>query len=246
MSLRGKVAVVTGGSRGIGRAICLELARRGADVALISRTVSAEARSTEAGISELGVRARAYPCDVSDGSAVESAFRSILSDFGTVDVLVNCAGITRDRLLLSMTAEDFDSVVKTNLYGVFNTVKQVCPVFVRKRSGRIINVSSVSGLTGNPGQVNYSASKAGVIGLTRALSRELAPRGITCNVIAPGFIETDMTAGLSSREELASSVPARRFGRPEEVAALAAWLAGDSAAYVNGAVITADGGMTCR
>ncbi len=243
MSLKGKVAVVTGGSRGIGKAICLELASCGADIAFFARRPAPE---VEAELSALGVGAKCYPADVADYSAVSDTFRGIVSDFGTVDILVNNAGITCDKLLLSMTPEDFDGVVKTNLYGVFNTVKQVYPIFMRKRSGRIINVSSVSGLIGNPGQANYSASKAGVIGLTKAVARELGPRGVTCNAIAPGFVETDMTAGLPDTAGLKASIPARRFGRPEEIAACAAWLASDGASYVNGAVITADGGMTCR
>ena len=183
MTLKGKVAVVTGGSRGIGRAICLKMASEGADVAFIYGGNEEQARITLQSLSELGVKAAGYRCDVSDFAAMTDTFKEIISEFGTVDILVNSAGITRDKLLLGMKEEDFDRVIDVNLKGTFNAIKQVYPVFSRKRSGKIINISSVAGITGNPGQANYSASKAGVIGLTKTVAKELASRGVTLSLI---------------------------------------------------------------
>lgn len=241
--LSGKTAVVTGGSRGIGRAVCLCLAQNHANVAFLYASASSAAEQTLAQLRGLGVKAEAYACNIADYAQTEQAFRAIMQDFGTVDILVNNAGITRDKLLLSMKPEDFTGVLDVNLVGAFNAVKQVYPVMCKKRSGRIINISSVSGLMGNAGQANYAASKAGVVGFTKSVAKELASRGITCNAIAPGFIETDMTADFVQNEDIKKSIPMRRFGCPEEIAELAAFLASDKAGYITGTVIRADGGI---
>ena len=192
-----------------------------------------------------GVKRRAYKCDVSGNfsTRVEEAFKSVVTEFGTVDILVNNAGITRDRLVLAMKEQDFDDVIAVNLKGAFNLIKQVYPVLARKRSGRIINISSVAGLCGNPGQLNYSASKAGLIAMTKTVAKELAARGVTCNAIAPGFVETDMTKDIAQSAPLADAIPMKRFAKPEEIAALASFLASDRAAYITGEVIRCDGGL---
>lgn len=242
--LNGKTAVVTGGSRGIGRAVCTALAENGANIAFLSRG-GAGAEQTERELEALGVTARGYVCDVADYGQTEQVFKQIIADFGSFDILVNNAGITDDKLLLSMKPDSFDKVLRTNLYGVYNTVKQAYPVFMKKRSGRIINISSVSGLIGNAGQANYSASKAAVIGFTKSVARELASRGVTCNAIAPGFVETDMTADFTQNEAIIGQIPMKRFAKPEEIAAVCAFLASDGASYITGSVICADGGMTC-
>lgn len=236
--LTGKTAVVTGGSRGIGKAICIALAASGADVAVLDMSVGEE---TVAEIEAMGKKAKAYVCNVTDFAAVTDTFKAIVADFGRIDILVNNAGITRDKLGLAMKEEDFDSVLSVNLKGMFNTVKQVYPLFAKQRSGKIINVSSVSGIMGNAGQINYSASKAGVIGLTKSVAKELASRGVTCNAIAPGFVATDMTESFKDREDVLSTIPLRRFARPEEIAALVNFLA--TADYITGEVIRIDGGV---
>ena len=242
MILKGKTAAVTGASRGIGRAICLAFAREGADLALLGvSTEAAEAVAEEA--RALGVRAHVYACNVADESEVRTAFRSLVSDFGTLDILVNNAGVTRDKLMMMMKPEDFDAVLSVNLRGTFLASREAYPILAKKRSGRIISIASVAGIMGNAGQTNYAASKAGVIGLTKSMARELAPRGVTCNAIAPGFVETDMTAAFQGKEEALAAVPMRRFARPEEVAALAVFLASDAAGYITGEVIRIDGGM---
>lgn len=242
MILQGKVAVVTGGSRGIGRAICLEYAKNGADIAILD--ISAEAaQATAAEIAALGVRANAYACNIAEEESVKTAFKALLADFGTVDILVNNAGITRDKLMMTMKADEFDSVLSVNLRGAFLATKQVYPIFAKKRSGRIISLASVAGIMGNAGQVNYAASKAGIIGMTKSIAKELASRGVTCNAIAPGFVQTDMTAAFQGSEEALSAIPMRRFARPEEIAALALFLASDAAGYITGEVIRIDGGM---
>jgi len=242
--LKGKIAVVTGGSRGIGRAVCLELAENGADIAFLYAGNTAAADETLAALNEKGVRAKAYQCDVSDAAAVKAVFKELIADFGTVDILVNNAGITRDKLVLMMKEDDFAKVVDVNLCGAFNCSKQVIPVLIRKRSGKIINMSSVSGLNGNAGQANYSASKAGLIGLTKSFARELASRNVTCNAIAPGFVETDMTSALPiDREALLDNIPLHRFAKPQEVAKLVCFLASPAADYITGEVIRIDGGL---
>ena len=243
--LKGKVAVVTGGSRGIGRAIALKMADSGADVAILYAGNSQAAEETCKAAREFGVHAECYQCNVADAEEVEKTVSQVLEQFGGVDILVNNAGITRDALVLKMGADAFDAVISTNLRGAFLMIKQFYPHMMRKRRGRIINIASVSGLMGNPGQANYSAAKAGMIGMTKTVAKELAARNVTCNAIAPGFIETDMTGALSEavREEAVKSIPMKRMGRPEEIAALAAFLASDAAGYITGEVIRVDGGL---
>lgn len=242
--LEGKIAVVTGGSRGIGRAVCEALAGAGADVAILDYNIGEESEKTLSLLKEKGVKCTAYQCDVSDFESVKTSFERVSADLGTPDILVNNAGITCDKLLLSMKPEEFDRVIKTNLYGVFNTVKQVYPIFCKKRCGRIINISSVSGIIGNPGQANYAASKAAVIGFTKSIAKELASRNVTCNAIAPGFVETSMTSALGV-DGLAGQIPLKRFAKPEEIASMALYLASDEARYITGTVMTVDGGLTC-
>lgn len=246
MKLQGKTALITGASRGIGKAIALGMAKEGAQIALVYAGNHEAARQTEEEIKAMGVEAKAYACDVSDFSATAELVKTVLSDFGGVDILVNNAGITRDSLILSMKEEDFEQVLNTNLKGAFHMTKHLYSHFMRKRSGRIVNISSVVGLHGNAGQANYAAAKAGLIGLTQSTAKELAGRGITCNAIAPGFIESDMTAALpqKARDSILAAVPAKRAGLPEEVAALAVFLAGENAAYITGEVIRIDGGMS--
>lgn len=239
--LKGKTAVVTGGSRGIGRAIAYKLASMGADIAVIYAG-NAEAAETVCRrcAEETGVKARAYQCDVADFTAVKETMARIRADFGTVHILVNNAGITRDGLLAIMKEEDYDAVVDTNLKGAFNMIRHCAGLFIRNREGCIINITSVAGLMGNAGQCNYSASKAGLIGLTKSAARELAPKGIRCNAIAPGFIATDMT-GSQTDNPLLGTIPLGRMGEPEDVAEAAAYLA--TAKYVTGEVLRVDGGI---
>ena len=243
--LQNKTAIITGGSRGIGRAIAEEFARFGANVAVVYAGNREAALEACARLGEYGVQAREYRCDVSDFSATEELVRRVIEDFGSVDILVNNAGIVKDGLILSMKEEDFDRVISTNLKGAFHMTKHLFSHFMKKRAGRIVNIASVVGLTGNAGQANYAAAKAGLIGFTKSTARELAGRGVTCNAIAPGFIETDMTAALSDKvkEKILGDIPMKRPGRPEDVARLAAFLASDSAAYITGEVIRVDGGM---
>lgn len=243
--LQNKTAIITGGSRGIGRAIAEEFARFGANVAVIYAGNREAALETCAKLGEYGVQAREYRCDVSDFCETEELVRRVIEDFGSVDILVNNAGIVKDGLILSMKEEDFDRVISTNLKGAFHMTKHLFSHFMKKRAGRIVNIASVVGLTGNAGQANYAAAKAGLIGFTKSTARELAGRGVTCNAIAPGFIETDMTAALSDKvkEKILGDIPMKRPGRPEDVARLAAFLASDSAAYITGEVIRVDGGM---
>ncbi|MBQ3125439.1 MAG: 3-oxoacyl-[Clostridia bacterium] len=243
MQFENQIAIVTGAARGIGRAIALELASRGADIALLDYGSSEEAANTVAEIESLGRRACFVACDVSDFDGAKSAVKTIRETLGEPDILINNAGITRDKLLPLMRRDDFDAVIDVNLRGSFNMIKHTAPVFLSRRRGCIVNISSVSGLMGNPGQINYSASKAGVIGLTKSVAKELASRHVRCNAIAPGFIETAMTAELSERNPLIDHIPLGRMGKPEEVARLAAFLCSDDAAYITGEVIRIDGGL---
>jgi 3-oxoacyl-[acyl-carrier protein] reductase len=239
-----QIAVVTGAGRGIGRAIALKFAAAGADVACVSRTFeNAEKVATE--IRALGRRAWAHAVDVSDSAAVNAAAEKILAEAGRVDVLVNNAGITRDGLVMRMKDEDWDVVLNTNLKAAFVTSRAFTRAFLKQRSGRIINVSSVIGLIGNAGQCNYAASKAGLIGLTKSLARELASRGITVNALAPGFIETDMTAVLKDdmKAELLKQIPLGSLGKPDDIAEAALFLASPAARYITGQVLAVDGGM---
>jgi len=242
--LANQIAVVTGAGRGIGRAIALRFAAEGADVACVSRTAE-NSEKVAAEIRALGRKAWAYAVDVSDAASVNAAAEKILADAGRVDILVNNAGVTRDGLLMRMSDEDWDTVLNTNLKGAFLFTRALSRSFIKQRSGRIINVASIIGLIGNAGQVNYAASKAGLIGMTKSTARELASRGITVNAIAPGFIETDMTAGLKEewKAELLKKIPLNCLGQSEDIAHAALFLAGPGARYVTGQVLTVDGGM---
>lgn len=243
--LKGKVAIITGASRGIGKAIALDMAKNGADVAIIYAGNKEKAEETKKEALGFGVRAEIYKCDVSTFDEASTCVKNITNDFGKVDILVNNAGITKDALVLSMNDMDFSQVIDTNLKGTFNMIKQVYSVFMKQRNGRIINISSVSGLMGNAGQANYSASKAGVVGLTKTVAKELAARGITCNAIAPGFIETDMTDKLSDKvkEGAVAAIPMKKMGKPEDIAHMATFLASDNASYITGEIIRVDGGI---
>ena len=246
MSLTGKTAIVTGGSRGIGRAVCLELARRGCNIVLSFAGNTAAADQTVAECQALGVQALAVQGNVADADAVKALFDAALEKFGAIDILVNNAGITRDNLLMLLKEEDFDAVVDTNLKGTFLCMKAAVRPMMKQRRGRIISLSSVVGLRGNAGQVNYAASKAGVIGMTKSLAKELAGRNITVNAVAPGFIDTDMTAVLpdKAKEAILSSIPMARLGAAEDVASAVAFLASDEAGYITGQVLAVDGGMS--
>lgn len=241
--LNGKTAVVTGASRGIGKAIALRLAREGADVAIIYCGSEEKANLVKQDIIDFGVRCESYKCDVSDYDESETVVKQIIDEFGGIDILVNNAGITRDKLVLQMTEEDFDSVLDVNLKGAFNMIKHCYRNFMKKKYGKIINLSSVSGIIGNPGQGNYSSSKAGVIGLTKTVAKELAGRNVCCNAIAPGFIETDMTEAFKENEAVINNIPMKKMGSPEDVANLAAFLADSSSDYITGEVIRVDGGL---
>ena len=246
MNFSGKTAVVTGGSRGIGRAVCLELAKGGANVVLCYAGNESAANDAVAACEALGAKALAVRCDVADAGEVKALVDTAVKAFGRVDILVNNAGITRDGLLLTMREEDFDAVVATNLRGTFLCMKAVARPMMRQRYGRIVNLSSVVGLRGNAGQVNYAASKAGVVGMTKSLAKELASRNVTVNAVAPGFIETDMTAAMpeSAKTATLAAIPMQRLGAAEDVARAVAFLVSDEAAYITGQVLAIDGGMS--
>lgn len=241
--LKGKTAIVTGGSRGIGAAICKRFAEQGANIALLYAGNTQKAEETKVALQEMGVKAEAYQCNVADAEQVAAVCKQIIKDFGGADILVNNAGITKDKLVPMMKVPDFDSVVDTNLKGAFYMIKQLYPVFMKQKSGKIINISSISGLMGNPGQTNYSASKAGLIGLTKSVAKELASRNVNCNAIAPGFVATDMTENLSENNALVDHIPMKRFAQPEDIANLALFLASDQSDYITGEVIRIDGGL---
>lgn len=243
--LEGKVAVVTGASRGIGRAIALELAARKAAVAINYNGSCEKAQEVKKAIEEMGARAEIFQCNVADSDQCLEFISQVIKTFGRVDILVNNAGITKDGLLMRMTEKDFDDVLRVNLKGTFNTIRGVSRQMLKQKSGRIINMSSVVGICGNAGQVNYAASKAGVIGVTKSAAKELASRGITVNAVAPGFIETEMTEVLSEgvREAAVRQIPLGKFGKPEDIAKTVAFLASEDAGYITGQVIQVDGGM---
>lgn len=243
--LEGKAALVTGASRGIGRAIAIRLAEAGADVAVNYSGSEQAAEEVVRHIESLGRRAFKVKADVASSAQVEEMVKQVLDQFGKLDILVNNAGITRDNLIMRMKEEEFDQVMNTNLKGVFNCIKAVTRPMMKQRSGKIINISSVVGVLGNPGQANYVAAKAGVIGLTKSAARELASRNIAVNAVAPGFIETDMTDKLTTeqREQMLQQIPAARLGKPEDIARVVRFLASDDAAYMTGQTIHVDGGM---
>lgn len=240
-----KTAIVTGGSRGIGRATAIELSKMGMNVAIVYHGNQAKAEETVAACKENGVEAIAIQCDVKDRAAVEVAIENVQETFGSVDVLVNNAGVTKDGLLLRMSEEDFDTVVDTNLKGCFLFSKACASIMMKQRAGKIINIASVVGISGNAGQANYAASKAGIIGFTKSLAKELGSRGITVNAVAPGFVETDMTDVLSDKvkEALMNNIPLKRTAKPEDIANAIGFLASEKADYITGQVLTVDGGM---
>lgn len=245
MLLEEKVAVVTGASRGIGRGIALALAREGAMVVVNYNGSAARAEEVVNTIQESGGRAAAVQCDVSDFEAAKEFYANVVKEYGRIDILVNNAGITKDNLIMKMSEEEFQSVIQTNLAGTFHGVKFVSRPMMKQRGGRIINIASVAGVVGNMGQANYSASKAGVIGLTKSMAKELASRNITVNAIAPGFVETEMTDVLSDsvKEAAVATIPLGRFGQVEDIAETAVFLASDRAKYITGQVICVDGGI---
>jgi len=239
-----QITVITGAGRGIGRAIALRFAKAGAHVACVSRTAE-NAEKVAAEVRSLGGKAWSYAVDVADPKAVARAAEKILAEAGKVDILINNAGVTRDGLLMRMSEEDWDAVLNTNLRGAFSFTKAFSRAMIKQRSGRIINLASVIGLIGNAGQCNYAASKAALIGFTKSVAKELGSRGITCNALAPGFIETDMTAALNeqARAEIIKRIPLNTLGQPEDIAEAALFLASPAARYITGQVLTVDGGM---
>lgn len=244
--MSGKTALITGAARGIGYAVAEKLASCGANIAVVDYCGEEDGAKSAAALAEkYGVKTAFYRCDVSDFEAGSEAVKTIIEEFGGVDMLVNNAGIVRDMLMLKMTDKDFDAVINVNLKGTFNMTKHLYSHMMKKRAGRIVNVSSVVGLTGNAGQANYSASKAGVVGLTKSAAKELAGRGVTVNAVAPGYIMTDMTNALSDKvkEAFTAQIPMKKGGRPEDVANAIAFLCSDDAAYITGEVIRVDGGL---
>ncbi|MBR2109096.1 MAG: 3-oxoacyl-[Ruminococcus sp.] len=245
MNFSGKTAVITGGYSGIGRAVAEKLASKGADIALVGIGSDEDKQAALKAVGDLGVKVEAYDCDVSDFAAGEAVIKQIIDEYGKIDFLINNAGITRDKLMLNMTEDEFDAVIAVNLKGAFNMTKHVYKPFMRQRSGRIVNLASIVGLNGNAGQANYCASKAGVIGMTKAVAKELAARNVTVNAVAPGYIDTPMTQALSDKvkDEIAAMIPMKRRGLPEDVANVIAFLCSDYASYVTGEVIRVDGGI---
>lgn len=245
MLLTGKTAIVTGGSRGIGRAVSLLLAREGANVAIVYAGNTAAAEETKQQAEALGVAAAVFQCDVADEQAVADMVKAVKTQFGSVDILVNNAGITRDGLLMRMKEADWQAVLDTNLTGVYHCTKAVSKLMMKQRQGAVINLSSVVGETGNAGQANYAAAKAGIIGFTKAVAKELASRNIRVNAVAPGYVETDMTAGLpdSAKEDMLRSIPLGRPATADDVAQAVLFLASDQAKYITGQVLNVDGGM---
>ena len=245
MNFENKTAVVTGGSRGIGLAIAKKLAAGGANIAVLYVGDEAEGQNAVEELRAMGAKAEAYFCDVSDFEASKKVVDAVIGEFGGIDILINNAGITRDKLVLNMDEKDFDAVINVNLKGTFNMIKHTYKHFMKKRAGRIVSTSSIVGLNGNAGQANYAASKAGIIGLTKSVARELAGRNVTVNAVAPGYIGTDMTNVLPEKvkEAMKAQIPAKRIGTPEDVANVVAFLCSDDAAYVTGEVIRVDGGL---
>ena len=244
MLLSNRVAIVTGGARGIGRAICLRLGRMGADVAAVD-LLEGEAADTARQVEALGCKSVSVVCDVSSSVDVQKMFENVVACLGGVHILINNAGVTRDGLMMRMPDQDWDTVIGVNLTGTFNCCRAAAKYFIRQRFGRIVNISSVVGIMGNPGQVNYASSKAGIIGLTKSVAKELASRGVTANALAPGYIETEMTKSLpeKARSNFLSMIPLGRFGTVEDIANLVAFLVSNDANYVTGQVIHVDGGM---
>lgn len=245
MDFTNKTAVVTGGSRGIGLAIATKLAQGGANIAILYVGDESEGIKAKEELSQYGTKVEQYFCDVSDFEASQKVVETVIEEFGGIDFLINNAGITRDKLILNMDEKDFDAVIGVNLKGTFNMIKHTYKHFMKKRFGRIVSTSSIVGLNGNAGQANYSASKAGIIGLTKSVAKELAGRGVTANAVAPGYIGTDMTNVLSDKvkDAMKAQIPAKRIGTPNDVANVVAFLCSDEAAYVTGEVIRVDGGL---
>jgi len=243
--LEGKTVIVTGGSRGIGKGIVKKMAEHGAHVAFTYRSSADKAKALEKELQEMGVQARAYQSDAADFEQAQELVRQVLKDFGRVDVLVNNAGITKDNLLLRMSEEDFDQVIRVNLKSVFNMTKAVIRPMMKQRAGSIINISSIVGIRGNAGQANYAASKAGIIGFSKSVAQEMGGRNIRCNIVAPGFIETEMTAALDEKvlEEWKKQIPLKRTGTPQDVANACVFLASELSDYITGQVLVVDGGM---
>lgn len=245
MDFTNKTAVVTGGSRGIGLAIATKLAQGGANIAILYVGDESEGIKAKEELLQYGTKVEQYFCDVSDFEASQKVVEQVIEEFGGIDFLINNAGITRDKLILNMDEKDFDAVIGINLKGTFNMIKHTYKHFMKKRFGRIVSTSSIVGLNGNAGQANYSASKAGIIGLTKSVAKELAGRGVTANAVAPGYIGTDMTNVLSDKvkDAMKAQIPAKRIGTPEDVANVVAFLCSDEASYVTGEVIRVDGGL---
>jgi 3-oxoacyl-[acyl-carrier protein] reductase len=244
----GRVAIVTGGGRGIGREIAQRLGTEGADVAISYRSNDEAAEEAAEAVRETGVRCELFKGDVASSEDVEALYKGVNEAFGRVDILVNNAGVTRDNLMMRMKEDEFDEVLRTNLKGTYLCTRAALRPMVRARWGRIVNVSSVVGLVGNAGQANYAASKAGIIGFTKSVAREVAQRGITANVVAPGYVETELTGGLPDKvkDQIRAQVPTGRFGEPGEIAEVVAFLAGEGAGYVTGQTVAVDGGMTMQ